>query len=104
MNDRLFELHAEVCKTLANRWRLKIIWLLRDGERPLKELVNEVGVPLANVSQHLNIMKAKGVVEVRRATGRTSTANAGRTTDRCAAVTASTAPDRARGKCSSRTG
>ncbi|MEK6606857.1 MAG: metalloregulator ArsR/SmtB family transcription factor [Myxococcota bacterium] len=66
MNDRLFQLHAEVCKTLANPWRLKLIELLRGGERPLKELVNGMGIPLANVSQHLNIMKAKGVVEVRR--------------------------------------
>jgi DNA-binding transcriptional ArsR family regulator len=66
MDDRIFELHAEVCKTLANPWRLKLIELLRDGERPLKELVEETGIPLANVSQHLNIMKAVGVVEVRR--------------------------------------
>lgn len=66
MDDRIFELHAEVCKTLANPWRLKLIELLRKGERPLKELVDETGIPLANVSQHLNIMKAAGVVEVRR--------------------------------------
>jgi len=66
MDDRIFELHAEVCKTLANPWRLKLIELLRDGERPLKELVEETGIPLANVSQHLSIMKAAGVVGVRR--------------------------------------
>jgi DNA-binding transcriptional ArsR family regulator len=66
MDDRIFELHAEVCKTLANPWRLKLIELLRDGERPLRELVEDVRSPLANVSQHLNLMKAAGVVEVRR--------------------------------------
>jgi DNA-binding transcriptional ArsR family regulator len=66
MDDRIFELHAEVCKTLANPWRLKLIELLRDGERPLRELVKDAGIPLANVSQHLNLMKAAGVVEVRR--------------------------------------
>jgi ArsR family transcriptional regulator, virulence genes transcriptional regulator len=66
MDDRIFELHAEVCKTLANPWRLKLIELLRDGELPLKALVEETGIPLANVSQHLNMMKAAGVVEVRR--------------------------------------
>lgn len=66
MDDRIFELHAEVCKTLANPWRLRLIELLRDGELPLKALVEETGIPLANVSQHLNIMKAAGVVEVRR--------------------------------------
>jgi ArsR family transcriptional regulator len=66
MQDRLFELHAEVCKTLANPWRLKLIELLRDGERSLKDLVAEAGIPLANVSQHLNIMKSAGVVTTRR--------------------------------------
>jgi len=66
MDDRIFELHAEVCRTLANPWRLKLIELLRDGERPLRELVDEARIPLANVSQHLNLMKAAGVVEVRR--------------------------------------
>jgi DNA-binding transcriptional ArsR family regulator len=66
MKDRIFELHAEVCKALANPWRLRLIELLREGERPLKELVDETGIPLANVSQHLNMMKAAGVVEVRR--------------------------------------
>lgn len=70
MDDRIFELHAEVCKTLANPWRLKLIELLREGERPLKELVEETGIPLANVSQHLNLMKVAGVVEVRRASSR----------------------------------
>ena len=66
MDDRIFELHAEVCKTLASPWRLKLIELLRHGERPLKELVEGTGLPVANVSQHLNLMKAAGVVEARR--------------------------------------
>ncbi|MFZ5472226.1 MAG: ArsR/SmtB family transcription factor [Myxococcota bacterium] len=66
MDDRLFQLHAEVCKALAHPWRLELIWLLRGGERPLKDLVEKMGIPLANVSQHLNIMRTKGVVEVRR--------------------------------------
>lgn len=66
MNDHIFELHAEVCKTLANAWRLKLIELLRHGERPLQDLVEVAGIPLANVSQHLNKMRTAGVVEVRR--------------------------------------
>jgi len=70
MDDRLFRLHADVCQALGNPWRLKLIGLLRDGERPLKELVGEMQIPLANVSQHLNIMRTKGVVEVRRAGAR----------------------------------
>lgn len=63
---RTFELHADICKTLANPWRLRLIHALRRGERSVAELVRELGVPKANVSQHLTLMRAKGVVESRR--------------------------------------
>jgi len=62
----IFELHAEICKVLANPWRLRIIHALRHGERPVSALVAELRVPKANVSQHLAMMRAKGVVESRR--------------------------------------
>lgn len=63
---RLFELHADICKSLANPWRLRIIDALRHGERPVADLVRELGIPKANVSQHLAVLRAKGVVEGRR--------------------------------------
>ncbi len=63
---RTFELHADICKTLANPWRLRLIHALRRGERSVAELVRELGAPKANVSQHLALMRAKGVVESRR--------------------------------------
>jgi ArsR family transcriptional regulator len=63
---RLFELHAQVCKTLANPWRLRLIDALRTGERSVADLVRALGVPKANVSQHLGVMRAGGVVESRR--------------------------------------
>lgn len=66
MDDRLFELHAEICKTLANPWRLRVIDALRQGEHSVSALVEKLGIPRANLSQHLSVMKAKGVVEVRR--------------------------------------
>ena len=62
----IFELHADVCKTLANPWRLRLIHALRHGERPVAQLIRELGIPKANVSQHLSIMRARGVVESRR--------------------------------------
>ena len=66
LDSRIFELHADVCKTLANPWRLRLIHALRRGERPVAELIRELGAPKANVSQHLAVMRARGVVESRR--------------------------------------
>ena len=66
MNDRLYKLHADFCQTLANPKRLKIINLLRDGEMSVKEMTSHMGIHKANLSQHLSIMRQKGVVETRR--------------------------------------
>jgi ArsR family transcriptional regulator len=63
---RLFELQAEVCKTLGNPKRLEIISALKDGERTVTELVEILGVPKANVSQHLSVMRNSGVLVNRR--------------------------------------
>lgn len=62
----LFELQAEVCKTLASPKRLEILSVLKDGEKSVSELVNLLGVPKANVSQHLAVMRHKGILKSRR--------------------------------------
>ena len=62
----VFELQAEVCKTIANPKRIEIIHALKTGERTVTELVNILGVPKANVSQHLAVMRTKGVLRARR--------------------------------------
>ena len=63
---RLYELQAEVCKTLANPKRLEIISVLKEGEKTVTELVEILGVPKANVSQHLAVMRNSGVLVNRR--------------------------------------
>ena len=66
MNITLFGLHAELCKTLADAKRLKIIYLLGDSEKSVSELVRDSGFRQANVSQHLAILRQKGVITSRR--------------------------------------
>lgn len=62
----IFELQAEVCKTLASPKRLEIIQALKDGEKTVTDLVDILGVSKANVSQHLAVMRHKGVLKTRR--------------------------------------
>ena len=66
LEKRLYELQAEVCKTLANPKRLEIINALKDGEKSVTDLVDILGVPKANVSQHLAVMRHKGVLKTRK--------------------------------------
>lgn len=65
-NKTLFELQSEVCKTLASPKRLEILNALKDGEKTVSELVDILGVPKANVSQHLAVMRHKGILKTRR--------------------------------------
>jgi DNA-binding transcriptional ArsR family regulator len=62
----IFELQAEVCKTIASPKRLEIINALKNGEKSVTELVEVLGVPKANVSQHLAMMRHKGILTARR--------------------------------------
>ncbi len=61
----LNQLHASVCKGLADPKRLLIINVLRDGEMSVGEICEELELPQANVSQHLAILRNSGVVQKR---------------------------------------
>lgn len=65
-NKRIFELHASICRTLAHPKRLEILNLLRLGELSVSEIAEQMGVSLANVSQHLAMLRDKRVVLTRR--------------------------------------
>lgn len=66
MKKEILELHAEVCKTLANPKRLEILYALKDGELSVGELVDKLGITKANVSQHLALLRKARVVAARR--------------------------------------
>jgi len=58
----LYKIHAEMCKVFSNPTRLEILNLLRDKEMSVTELINKSKLSQANISQHLSIMKSKGIV------------------------------------------
>ena len=66
IQQELYELHASVCKGLADPKRLLIINALRDGERSVTDICEALDLPQANVSQHLAILRDKGLVVTRR--------------------------------------
>ena len=61
-----YELQASICKVLADPKRLHILHLLADGERSVGELAETLGVRQANASQHLTVMRERGIVSTRR--------------------------------------
>jgi DNA-binding transcriptional ArsR family regulator len=63
---QLFRLQAEICKTMADSKRLMILHELRDAEISVGQLVSNLDLPQANVSQHLAILRERGIVTARR--------------------------------------
>ena len=62
----IYALHAEMCKVFSNPIRLEILNLLRGQEMSVTELINKSKLSQANISQHLSIMKSKGIVISKR--------------------------------------
>lgn len=63
---RIYQLHANLCKTLSNPIRLEILSLLRNGEHSVNELAALTHVRQATVSQHLAVLRQRGVVSARK--------------------------------------
>ena len=63
----LYEMHADFCKFMGSSKRIEILFLLGEEELCVEELATKMDVSVANVSQHLAIMRDKGVVASRRA-------------------------------------
>jgi len=65
-NTRLFEIQAEICKTLAQPKRLMLVHELRTGEKSVGQLSSILGISQPNVSQHLSILRKRGIATTRR--------------------------------------
>ena len=62
----IYELQAEISKTLAHPLRLAILHSLRDGEKTVNELIEILGTRQSNLSQHLALLRQRGIVKTRK--------------------------------------
>jgi rhodanese-related sulfurtransferase/DNA-binding transcriptional ArsR family regulator len=62
----LFDELARAAAALANGRRAEIVDVLANGERSVESLGNEVGLTVANTSQHLQVLRQAGLVRGRR--------------------------------------
>ncbi len=66
LDRELVERQVRICKAFANVTRLRLLDQLGHGPQTASELQQELDVSKANLSQHLAILKAAGVVTTRR--------------------------------------
>jgi rhodanese-related sulfurtransferase len=64
--DRLYGQLARLGKALSNPHRLEILELLAQGERTVESLAAEMGLSMANTSQHLQVLRQAALVESRK--------------------------------------
>jgi len=57
---------AQAMKAIAHPLRLKILCVLGDQEVNVQDIVERVGTSQSNISQHLAILRDKGVLATRK--------------------------------------
>lgn len=63
----IYRIKADFFKLLGHPARVRILELLRDGERAVGELQAELDLDSGGTSQHLTAMRKQGILENRRA-------------------------------------
>jgi rhodanese-related sulfurtransferase len=64
--DRLYDQFARLGKALSNPHRLEILELLAQSERTVESLATELGISVANASQHLQALRQAALVDSRK--------------------------------------
>ena len=62
----ILRIHSDFCKVFSNSKRLEILFFLSEGERSVGDIATELGISVANASQHLRIMRDQGALKVRK--------------------------------------
>lgn len=66
MDKRIYTMHAEMCKVFTSPVRIEILDILRNGKKSVNELVQLTGFNQSNISQHLQVMREKGIVRTEK--------------------------------------
>ena len=65
-DDMVFKIKADFLRALSHPVRLQVIECLKDGEKSVGKLVQELGVEQSSLSRHLSILRNLGVLEARQ--------------------------------------
>ena len=62
MAQTIFDLQADLCRTMANATRLRIVHRLRASPAAVGTIARDTELAQAKVSQHLAVLRARGIV------------------------------------------
>ena len=62
----IYQVKAEFFKVLGHPARIRVLEVLRDGERAVSELIPEVGIESSHLSQQLGVMRRANLIQARK--------------------------------------
>ena len=65
-SDEVFEVKSEQFKAISDPTRLKILYLLQEGELCVCEIIMALEKPQSTISHHLNVLKNTGFIKGRK--------------------------------------
>jgi len=65
-NSLIYAMHANICKTFTSPIRIMIMDELQHGEQTVSRLEQAIEIRQAALSQHLAVLRDKGIVTTRR--------------------------------------
>jgi ArsR family transcriptional regulator len=65
-SDEVFEVKSEQFKAISDPTRLKILYLLQEGELCVCEIIMALEKPQSTISHHLNVLKSAGFIKGRK--------------------------------------
>lgn len=64
--EEIHQLHAELCQALADPKRILILYALAERDQTVGELAEHLNIRQSNVSQHLAVLRDRGLVATTR--------------------------------------
>lgn len=64
--EEIHELHARLCKAIADPNRILILYSLAEGASTVSELAEALEVPQPTVSRHLKVLRERGLARATR--------------------------------------
>jgi ArsR family transcriptional regulator len=66
MSRPIYQVKADFFKTLGHPARIRVLEVLRDGERSVGQLIPEVGLEPSHLSQQLGVLRRANLVQARK--------------------------------------
>jgi DNA-binding transcriptional ArsR family regulator len=66
MDQSIFDIQSNLCRTMSHPLRLRIVHLLRDGTMRVQDIATSIGCSQSTISRHLSVLRHGGVLKTER--------------------------------------